>query len=1736
MMYRQVMKKLSIKGHRRVVGSFYLCLLTLLLGGCAVNNTKKQEPEQLMQKAVPVWAEGREKEMNLTLGFRGVIETTPQSQTVLQIAASTVYRVFLNGEFVGSGPARAGHGYYRVDRYDLSDRVRSGENIVAIEVAGYNINTFYTIDQPSFLQAEATVNGKVVLHTGDNDQFEATEIRERLQKVERYSYQRPFTEYYRLEEGYDRWRSDKGQALKKVKLTQQPKVNLLPRGVDHPTYTMLRPVKQYSKGTFTKQIPKSYRRDRSLVNISEKLKGYTVATLEVTPSQRIQELQTVTRERLNTPYTGSSPIVVGESEFSILDFGINQTGFIGAVVRCSEPTELWFHFDEMLTDDDVISKRRMSDVNNQVVYELQPGEYHIESFEPYTLKFLKIMVTKGACQVADIYLREFASPENPNATFTSSNEKLNRIYDAAKQTYRQNALDIFMDCPSRERAGWLCDSYFTAIMEKEFTGASKVAYNFYQNYALPEKFEFLPEGMLPMCYPADHYNGDFIPNWALWFIIQIDDYAQRGGDPKLVADLQERISDLLKYFERFENEDGLLEKLESWIFVEWSKANSLVQDVNYPTNMLYSSALESAARLYGREEWKRKSEHLRDQILKQSFNGEFFIDNAVRENGKLKVTDQITEVCQYYAFFFNVATPESHPALWKKLTEEFGPNRDTETTYPHVAIANAFIGNYLRVDILSRYGLQEQLISEIEEYFFYMAERTGTLWENVHSQASCNHGFASYIAHVLYRDVLGISNIDYLDNKVTIRFTDLDLDHCSGSIPVGSEVIRLEWRKAGEQILYRLQVPSGYEVTVENRSKYRLIDLESKEYKQTRLYPTELTTEYLTNPTGLDVRDPRFSWKLTTTDRQAFGQLQTAYRILVSTSKEDLDKERGNVWDTGWISSDKMQLVSYQGKPLQSDQTYFWKVAVKDEKGIPSTFSETASFTTGLFSETEWRAKWIGTREIYDPAAGPNKIYDPWFRKSVNLTGKPAKATLFVASVGYHEVYVNGLKIGDHVLAPAVTDHTQRARYIAYDIAPALEEGTNVIAIWLGTSWSIFAPYATPDKPRTPIVTAQGDIFGKRGEKLASIITDESWKTHPSPNKLIGNWGFGVGGYGGEIWDANKEIEEWNLASYNDQSWSNATVYNPALKISAQRVEPNRLSAEIKPVAIESRPDGTYRIDMGVNFAGWTEIAVEGKPGDTISFQFSERQQDDMTFGLHNLYVVGPSGKGTFRNRFNYSSGRWITVKGLTSAPAMEDIKGWMVRTDYADATSFTCSDPLQNWIYNTVNWTFENLSLGGYIVDCPQRERFGYGGDAHATSETGMLNYSLGAFYNKWLEDWRDVQGTEPMVGNMNDPSWARRQEGSGRKLGGGILPQTAPTYHGGGGPAWGGIVVTLPWFMYQYQGDLRVLEENFEMIKGWLAFLDTHVENNLLKRYGGQWDFLGDWLWPGATAQGMNNYSDENLFFNNCYWIYNLKTAAKVAETIGRRAEAGKWKRQAEISSQALHDKYYHADDHNYSDRTMRSLSAALYGDIMPQEIRPLVMQRLEREILLNRNGHIDVGITAGAMLFKVLREEGRDDLIYAMTSQTTYPSWGFMRENGATTIWEMWEKDLPGHSLLHSSYLYPGAWYIDGVGGIRRRDDSPGFRKVDIRVPKLPEEKLSWAKTRFNSPAGTIESYWKRENGKTMLVVTVPPNCSATVYFPDETGRSIRENSGLAKVAGKKNGYRLFEISSGNYIFEN
>jgi alpha-L-rhamnosidase len=797
--------------------SLFIFMMISLSAQSAGQSAQETAPAASFGKALPVWVAGREKEMNLNLGFRAVFQAENGKAVRLKLAASTIYRVFLNGEFVGSGPARAAHGFFRIDDYDVSRLAVSGENVLAVEVAGYNVNTYYTIDQPSFLQAEIEVDGRVVIATGQGRDFEAFQLKERLQKVERYSFQRPFSEYYRLAEGFDKWRSTSKISADKLKLKTFPPVKLLTRGAPMPEYTLLTPKTIYSRGTIARIKPARYQKDRSLAGVSPRFKGYREDELEVRPaSQEILEFVNQSKETVNKPVFATS---LKENEFCVYDFSGNQTGFLTAKLRCNQPTRLFFYFDEILTDGDVRTRQRQNDVCNQIVFELEAGEYSLETLEAYTMRYLKVMAVSGECHLESVGLREFAYPELKFTSFSSSNYKLDAIFEAATRTFRQNAVDVFTDCPSRERAGWLCDSYFSAIVEKEFTGKSLVAHDFFENYALPASFDFIPDGMIPMCYPADHNDGNFIPQWSLWFILQTEDYARRGGDPLLISQLQPRIEKLLKYFEGFENSDGLLEKLKGWNFVEWSAANSLTQDVNYPTNMLYSCALARIATVYNHPEWAQKAERIRETVRRQSFNGKFFVDNAVRSaDGTLKSTGKTTEVCQYYAYFFDVATPDSHPDLWKTLINEFGPNRKDTIVYKDVFRANAFVGNYLRMDLLSRYDRQSQMLLEIQDYFYFMADKTGTLWENDNSGASCNHGFASYIGHVLYRDVLGVSSIDYLRKQITIRFTDLALDECTGAIPIGSETLVFRWKRVSNVIHYFIRAPQGYEVKIENNS------------------------------------------------------------------------------------------------------------------------------------------------------------------------------------------------------------------------------------------------------------------------------------------------------------------------------------------------------------------------------------------------------------------------------------------------------------------------------------------------------------------------------------------------------------------------------------------------------------------------------------------------------------------------------------------------------------------------------------------------------------------------------------------------------------------------------------------------------------------------------------------------------------------------------------------------------
>ncbi|HWI58087.1 MAG TPA: family 78 glycoside hydrolase catalytic domain, partial [Bacillota bacterium] len=547
---------------------------------------------------------------------------------------------------------------------------------------------------------------------------------------------------------------------------------------------------------------------------------------------------------------------------------------------------------------------------------------------------------------------------------------------------------------------------------------------------------------------------------------------------------------------------------------------------------------------------------------------------------------------------------------------------------------------------------------------------------------------------------------------------------------------------------------------------------------------TELTCEYLKNPLGLDVPQPRLSWQLQPTDNQARGQRQTAYRVLVASQLGLLSRGQGDLWDSRWRESDQSHLVDYSGKRLRAGQECWWQVCVRDEHGRLSGWSQPAHWTMGPLAPGDWQAKWIGTDMVFARKPGwpppDNSLPDPWLRKAFKLEGPPKRALLYVASVGYHELYVNGQRVGDAVLAPCTTDHTRRARYVTYDVTRYLHAGQNVVGLWLGFSWSIFPPYRTPDKPASPIVIAQADIELDGGQ-TRQVTTDESWLWHPSPNTTTGVWDFMH--YGGERYDANQELPDWCAASCNEADWKPVKVFQPNLVLSAQKVEPNRLVKELhRPVAITEPKPGTWRVDMGVNFAGWLEVPVAGSPGDKIEFKWSERQEKEQTHELHSCYIIGPSGKGVFRNHFNYGVGRWIQIEGLRHKPELNDVRGWLVRTDYERATTLNCSNDLLQRIFDTTLWTYETLSLGGYVVDCAQRERMGYGGDAHATTATGMDAFKTAALYSKWAEDWRDVQGKASAWGVGKKEGEA----GAGKKIEAGNLPYTAPTYWGGGGPGW--------------------------------------------------------------------------------------------------------------------------------------------------------------------------------------------------------------------------------------------------------------------------------------------------------------------------------------------------------------
>ena len=677
--------------------------------------------------AWPVWAKGRERETNLSLRFDTSFDLEgTERRVIVRATGCSIYRLRVNGAFAGYGPARGPKGHDRVDAWDVTRLVRAGRNMVEIDVAGYNIPNYYLPDQPAYLCAEVMADGIPLASTG-TDSFRARRLN-REQKVPRYSYQRPFCEV---------WNATTPVVGEPLELVTQPDKAFLPRRAAYPDFALNTRAVRLSEGRarFDAAAPVRNYWPLDVTGPDKDARGFRQQDCMIIPSHEAERY-------VDDPQ--------GTVRTSVWDFGLLDCGFIGVQAKARGKGRVLVVFDEVLTEGRIDFLRGQT--ANVVIWNIdRPGEVTLESFEPYAFRYAKFIVD-GDIELATPFIRTYKSPAADGFPCPVKDPDLVKIFEAAHETFKQNAVDVFTDCPGRERAGWLCDSFFTARVSHLLTGSLALEELFLENYLMADCPD-IPRAMFPMCYPADHVHGNFIPNWAMWLVLELEEYQDRGGDPKLIAKFRSKVLALVDYLRTFENADGLLENLPAWVFVEWSDCNALTKGVNYPSNMTWARMLEAVARLYGREDLRAKAAEIKRTIVAQSFDGTWFHDQALRgKDGALVVGPQHTETCQYYAFFFGTASFESHAALWRTLVEDFGPARKVKNTHPDVPFSNAFIGNYLRLELLHQSGLDRQVEADVRGYFLPMAEKTGTLWEHDLPSASCCHGFASHVAVVLSRN------------------------------------------------------------------------------------------------------------------------------------------------------------------------------------------------------------------------------------------------------------------------------------------------------------------------------------------------------------------------------------------------------------------------------------------------------------------------------------------------------------------------------------------------------------------------------------------------------------------------------------------------------------------------------------------------------------------------------------------------------------------------------------------------------------------------------------------------------------------------------------------------------------------------------------------------------------------------------------------------------------------------
>lgn len=683
-----------------------------------------------------VWCKQLLEEKNITLAF--VYSCRSEENLSLNLAASNEYQIFCNGNFLAYGPMRSAHGYSHVRQYPLSPD-KAGKITVTVLVCGAQVNSYDRVNETPFFSAEILRGEEVLAESND---FKAYRVTDRVQKVQRYSFQRTFAESYRTSS--DRTALLSGQLCKFPQVeVSEVQGNQLLKGncLSEPDYHFVGGTPIEYGAAVIDPDRKTYR-DRSLTGIGC-VKEYMRFSEE--------ELEEILTDEAGKIVCRPDGVCKGLSggRYVSYDLGKNLSGFFRFEIAVRKKATVYLLFDEIVTptkEEGLYIDICRLQCCNVIKYVLEEGKYTLQSFAPYTARYARVAVMQGEVEIHGLGMVTYENPD-VKLQFVCEDEQLTSVVEAACASFRQNAVDVLTDCPSRERAGWLCDSYFTARAEKFLTGENRVEKNFLQCLLLAPELPF-EKGMLPMCYPADHIDGVNIPNWSMWFILELRDYLARTGDRETVDAFKEKVYGIICFLDGYRNEYDLLENLQNWVFIEWSKANEFIQGVNFPSNMLYALALECAAELYKDENLLGRSKKLKETIRALSFNGEFFVDQALRDGNKLVLTENITETCQYYAFWTGVAEKERYAPLYKTMLKNFAECNPTKN-FSYVHPSNAFVGKLLRMDYFLREGEYDAVLEEAKTYYLPMAQRTGTLWEHLNTAASCNHGFSSYIAYLL---------------------------------------------------------------------------------------------------------------------------------------------------------------------------------------------------------------------------------------------------------------------------------------------------------------------------------------------------------------------------------------------------------------------------------------------------------------------------------------------------------------------------------------------------------------------------------------------------------------------------------------------------------------------------------------------------------------------------------------------------------------------------------------------------------------------------------------------------------------------------------------------------------------------------------------------------------------------------------------------------------------------------